>query len=152
MHRALSLLPRNKKKKRKKRKKRKTKKMKTTMSQSQRRNACVCNPCCVSWTSWTASNQLLCFFRQGTHQVQIPQCHTHCRSCNVVELQVCRVRKEATRMGCKSPRSLHRNRKVPKWHLPPELVRSFWPSASVTLHLVSKPYSYVRNGGTCTPS
>ena len=36
--------------------------------------------------------------------------------CNVVELQVCRVRKEATRMGCKSPRSLHRNRKVPKWH------------------------------------
>jgi hypothetical protein len=36
--------------------------------------------------------------------------------CDVVELQVCRVRKEATRMGCKSPRSLHRNRKVPKWH------------------------------------
>ena len=34
-------------------------------------------------------------------------------NCNVVELQVCRVRKEATRMGCKSPRSLHRNRKVP---------------------------------------
>jgi len=36
--------------------------------------------------------------------------------CNVVELHVCRVRKEATTMGCKSPRSLHRNRKVPKWH------------------------------------
>ena len=34
----------------------------------------------------------------------------------VVELQVCRVRKEATRMGCKSPRSLHRNRKVPNWY------------------------------------